>query len=134
MYSGYQADCTVDIYQAVLYCTFSTTETTSGIVFEDGKPVPVDPGRKQWGNEEGSPLIAMLQEKTLQTGTYAVNKEELGLCVWYVSLCSINRMLLLVCSCMNNIVVCTCVFGSVDQSFLCPPLSAFQVDKQGLML
>lgn len=62
--------------------TLSSIETTSGIVFEEGKPVPVDLGRKQWGNEEGSPLIAMLQEKTLQTGTYAVNKEELGWCVF----------------------------------------------------
>lgn len=74
------------------------TETTSGIVFE--RPVPsagppedrpvappapptsADDGktedtsieaRKHWGGGEGAaPLVAMLQEKTLQTATYAV--------------------------------------------------------------
>ncbi len=44
-------------------------------MFKDG---PVDGARKQWANEEGQPLIAILQEKTLQTATYAVNKDELS--------------------------------------------------------
>ncbi len=44
-------------------------------MFKEG---PVDAARKQWANDEGQPLIAMLQEKTLQTATYAVNKDELS--------------------------------------------------------
>ncbi len=31
--------------------------------------------RKQWGAGEGAPLVAMLQEKTLQTATYAQSKQ-----------------------------------------------------------
>ena len=37
--------------------------------------VPVEVRRK-WGEGEGIPLAAMLQEKTLQTGTYAVNNTQ----------------------------------------------------------
>ena len=56
-------------------CVCVCVTDTSGVVFEEG---PGDGGRKQWSNEQGQPLVAILQEKTLQTATYAVNKDELS--------------------------------------------------------
>lgn len=46
---------------------------TTNVVFEEGGAA-----RKQWANEGGQPLVAMLQEKTIQTATYAVDKDELS--------------------------------------------------------
>ena len=79
------------------------TVTSSAIVFERGaneepkavsqedSSTPADPSadpsaaagggggakkeRKQWGVGEGAPLVAMLQEKTLRTATYAATTQ-----------------------------------------------------------
>ncbi len=48
---------------------------TTNVVFEEGV---AGPARKQWANEGGQPLVAMLQVKTIQTATYAVGKDELS--------------------------------------------------------
>ena len=59
----------------VCVCVCVCCVDTSGVVFEEGAG---DGGRKQWGNEQGQPLVAILQERTLQTATYAINKDELS--------------------------------------------------------
>ena len=67
------------------------TESATRVVFERPEtsskkpPAPVQParpvmppineGRKQWGEVAGTPLVAMLQEKELQTATYAVSAD-----------------------------------------------------------
>ncbi len=48
---------------------------TTSVVFEEGAAEPV---RKQWANEGGQPIVAMLHQKTIQTATYAVGKDELS--------------------------------------------------------
>lgn len=61
----------------LLILFYFCAETTSNIVFEhpESKPgdkMPEAEARKHWEEKEGIPLVAMLQEKTLQTATYAV--------------------------------------------------------------
>jgi hypothetical protein len=44
---------------------------------------PHSDARKQWGGGDGASLVAMLQEKTLQTATYAVQRgttQSMSLC------------------------------------------------------
>lgn len=71
------------VHRVIHIAIYLITETSSNIVFErhssstvssEGHaPVEV---RKKWGEGEGIPLVAMLQEKTLQTGNYAVNSTQ----------------------------------------------------------
>lgn len=52
-------------------------ETSSGVVFEV-KPHPQDgnpPSNRQQWRVEGGPVVAMLQQRALQTVTYAVSRE-----------------------------------------------------------
>jgi len=44
-------------------------------VFEEGAAIG---GRREWGNNEANPIVKILQQKPLQTATYAVNKDELS--------------------------------------------------------
>lgn len=71
------------VYRPSILLSTIFTETSSNIVFEHpgitpaaskGEATPPGDARKLWGAEEGVPLVAMLQEKTLQTATYAVQK------------------------------------------------------------
>lgn len=49
--------------------------TTTTEESEEGASVPVDSPRRLWDKKEGQPLAAMLQNKTLQTATYAVTSK-----------------------------------------------------------
>ncbi len=45
---------------------------------EEGDKAAVEGGRRQWGEQEGPPVAALLQEKRLQMATYAVQPEMEG--------------------------------------------------------
>ena len=51
----------------------------SGADVEESKGEPSE-ARKQWKQAEGAPLVAMLQGKTLQSGTYAVGNGTTNFC------------------------------------------------------
>ncbi len=56
-----------------LFTVIEHPNVSEGPTGKNGKSEkPQDDPRKQWSKGGGSSLVAMLQEKTLQTGTFAV--------------------------------------------------------------
>ena len=80
---------------ASISCISTSPETSSNIVFErpgvGGEPAPPSDARKQWTGGDGASLVAMLQEKTLQTATYGVQKGATQSKCWYHHVCCMEN-------------------------------------------
>ena len=69
---------TLVLFRSPILCSGLVSETSSSVVFEKmAAAEPAEGVRRQWG-EEGVSVVALLQERQLQTATYAIPREEQG--------------------------------------------------------